>query len=68
MKRLALTMALTCVLSGAAYAGDMHSTGAVAPPPPPSTVTAPGEMSSTGAPQESNTVLTIILTIISIVP
>ena len=81
MRRLTLAVALACVLSGAARAGEMHSTGVVAPPPPPSTVsvngeipatgtTAPGEIPSTGAtaPQQSGTLLTIILTLISIVP
>ena len=67
MRRLALAIALACVLSGMTRAGEIHTTGAVAPPPPPSTVTAPGEIHSTGAPQESNTVLTIILAIIGIV-
>jgi hypothetical protein len=77
-------MALACVLSGVAHAGEMHSTGAVAPPTP-STVnaageihstgaTAPGEIPSTGAtepgeiPTTGATALTIILTLISIVP
>lgn len=73
MRRLALTITLACLLSGLARAGEMHPTGVVAPPPPPSTVTAseeslsddtaPGEIHPTGA-----TALTIILTLISIVP
>ena len=76
MRRLALAITLACVLSGVARAGEIHTTGAVAPPPPPSTApgeihptgsTAPGEMASTGAPEESDTVLTIVLAIISIV-
>ena len=68
MRRLALAVALACVLSGVARAGDMHSTGAVAlPSPPPSTVTAAGEIPTTGAPQQSDTLVTIILTIIGIV-
>lgn len=70
MKRLALAIALACVLSGAARAGEIHPTGAVAPPPPPpSTVTAAGEIPTTGdpAPEDSSTLLTIILTLISIV-
>ena len=79
MKRLALAIALACVFSGVARAGEMHPTGAVAPVPP-STVTAngeihssdatvPGEIHTTGAtaPQPSSTILTIILTLISIV-
>ena len=83
MRRLALAVALACVLSGVAHAGEIHSTGAVAPPTPvttpgeihttgsttPSTNTAPGEIPSTGAtaPEDSSTVLTIILTFISLV-
>ena len=79
MKRLALAVALACVLSGVTRAGEMHSTGAV-PSPTPSPVTAAGEIPPTGAtvageipttgataPQEPSTVLTIILTLISIV-
>ena len=68
MRRLALAIALACILSGAAHAGEMPSTGAVAQPTP-STVTAAGEIPTTGAtaPQPSSTVLTIILTIIRIV-
>ena len=70
MRRLALAVALACVLSGVARAGDMHSTGVVAPPPP-STATTYGEVPSTGAtapqPSSSSTVVTIILTLISIV-
>ena len=79
MRRLALAIALACVLSGAARAGEMPSTGSPAPTTP-STVTAPGEMPGTGStvpgeipingattPEESSTLLTIILTFIGIV-
>ena len=67
MKRLALAVVLACVLSGIARAGEVPSTGATAPQPPPS-VTAMGEVPSTGVTksQQSSAVLTIILTIISI--
>ena len=80
MRRLALAIAIACVLSGAVHAGEIHSTGAVAAPTPSPVsangeihttgATAPGEISTTGAtaPQPSDTLLTIILTIISIVP
>jgi hypothetical protein len=75
MKRLALAIALACVLSGAARAGEIHSTGAVAPP-------TPGEIHTTGAvavaggiptngttaPETSTSLLMIILTVLSIVP
>ena len=65
MKRFALAVALACVLSGTALAGDAHSTGAPA--------TAPGDSSTAGAPapapttQSSSIVATVILTILSIV-
>lgn len=65
MTRLVLAMVLACVLSGVVRGGEMHSTGA--PSSPQSTVTAAGEMPGTGAPQQSDPLLTIILTIISIV-
>ena len=80
MRRLALAIALACVLSGAVRAGEIHSTGAVAPPTqgtvtdagevPTNGGTAPGEIPTTGAtaPQESSTLLSILLTLISIVP
>jgi hypothetical protein len=74
MRRLALAIALACALSGMARAGEIHSTGAVAPPTP-GTVTAAGEIPTTGdavageVPStdgtESTTVLTIILALIS---
>lgn len=50
MKRLALAVALACVLSGLARAGEMHPTGAVATPTPtPSAATVTGQIHSTGA-------------------
>jgi hypothetical protein len=52
MRRLALAIALACVLSGVAYAGEIPSTG-VAAPSQPTTAT--------------NITTTIILTILSIV-
>jgi len=68
MRRLALAIFLACVLSGGAHAGEMPSTGVVAPPPAP-TVTTTGEIHPTGAPETeaSSTVLTMILTLLSIV-
>jgi hypothetical protein len=71
MRRLALAITLASILSGVARAGEIPTTGVIAPPPPPTTgtttnSTANGEMASTGAPQESDTLLTIILAIISI--
>jgi hypothetical protein len=71
MRRLALAITLGCVLSGMVRAGEIPTTGAIASPTP-SPATAPGEISSTGAttPGEihSTEALTIILTLISIVP
>ena len=63
MRRLALAIALACVISGMAHAGEIHTTGAVATPTP-SPLTIAGEVPSTGG-TDSITVLTIILTLIS---
>ena len=67
MRHLALAVLLACMLSGTARAGEVPSTGVVAPPPP-STVTTTGEIPTTDAtvPQTSSTLLTIILTLIRI--
>ena len=70
MRRLTLAVVLACALSGIARAGEIPSTGVVTPPPPPPrTSVTSGENPSTGAttPQTQDTVLTIILTLISIV-
>lgn len=74
MRRLALAITFACVFSVTAWAGEIHSGDAPAPPPP-STVTTMGEIDTTGeihssdapAPAESDTVLAIILTLITIV-
>jgi len=63
MRRLALAIALACALSGAVRAGEVPSTGAPAPQPSSPVVTAGGT-----APEASNSVLTIILTLLGIVP
>ena len=56
MKRFMMTLALTCVLSASALAGDVPTVGITAPPPdettPTSTLTAPGEVPSVGYAQE----------------
>jgi opacity protein-like surface antigen len=52
MKRFALAIALACVLSGSALAGDVHTTGA--PEPAPTT-------------QSSSVAATVILTILSLI-
>jgi hypothetical protein len=77
MRRLALMIAMACVLSGAVRAGEIHTTGAVATPTPSPIIPAGeipgtgviGEIHSTGAtaPETSSTALTIILTLLSIV-
>ena len=65
MKRFALAIALACVLSGTALAGEIHSTGAPAP--------APGDIPSTGAPATSGAThgpgiaTAVILAILSLV-
>jgi hypothetical protein len=74
MRRLALAIALACVLLGVPRAGEIHSTGAVATPTPSPTTTY-GEIHTTGVTtageipsMDATATLTIILTIISIVP
>ena len=67
MRHLALAVLLACVLSGTARAGEIPSTGATAPPPPPS-VTINGDISiGPTTPEPPSMVLTIIMTIIGIV-
>jgi len=68
MRHLALALVLACVLACTARAGEIHTTGAVAPPAT-TPVTITGEVPATGetASEESSTILAIILTLISIV-
>lgn len=54
MRRFALAIALACVLSGTALAGDVHSVDAPAPAP-------------SGITQTPGITATIILTIISLI-
>ena len=75
MRQLAIAVLLACMLSGTARAGEVPSTGVVAPqPPPPGSVLTTGEIHTTGemvageihsTGGDSTTVLTIILTLIS---
>jgi hypothetical protein len=75
MRRLALAITLACVLSGTGRAGEIPTTGLTASPSP-SPATVPGEIHPTGVvattPGEihitGEAALTIILTLISIVP
>ena len=61
MKRFALAVALACVLSASAVAGDSSTAGEPAP----------GEIPSTGAPapatESSDVLTTVILAILSVV-
>ncbi len=52
MKRFTLTIALTCVLSVSALAGEMPTMGVVTPTPNPAVASTPdpGDMPTTGNP------------------
>jgi len=75
MRHFGLALVLACVLAGTALAGEIPTSGATAPqPPPPGSVVTTGEIhttcevlagetSSTGG--DSTTVLAIVLTLIS---
>lgn len=67
MRRLTLAVVLACALCGIARAGEIPSTGVIAPPPPPNPVMTSGEVPSTGATtlEPVTDVLAIILSIIS---
>jgi hypothetical protein len=79
MRRLALAIALACVLSGVARAGEIPTTGVVATPTPIPMKAAGGipidgamtigEIHSSDAigSEDSSTLLTIILTLITVV-
>lgn len=62
MKRFALAIALACVLSGSALAGDIHTVDAHAPGDVPSTdAPAPGDMGNGGlAAQALLTILDLV--------
>jgi hypothetical protein len=57
MKRLALALILTCVLSASAFAGDIPTAGVASTPPPPPTT----ESTS------SSIATTIVLTVLSLI-
>ncbi len=69
MRRLTLAVVLACALCGLARAGEIPSTGIIAPPPPPNPVITSGEVPSTGATivEPATDVLEIVLMMISIV-
>jgi len=56
MKRLALALILTCVLSASALAGDIPTAGAPAAPPPPTTQSSGNSIATT-----------ILLTVLSLI-
>ena len=66
MKRLALAIAFACVLSGVTRAGEIHSTESIAAPTPGTVTVTP--TSGATAPETANSVLTIILSLLDIVP
>ena len=68
MRHLAIAVLLACMLSGTALAGEVPSTGVVSPQPS-SSAGATGQIQTTDVtlPQESATVLMMILTVLDIV-
>lgn len=71
MKRLVMAIALSCLLSGLALAGEVPSV-VPAPPPPPgptqaTTPTSPGEIPTSGsADQISDAALSALLTVLGL--
>ena len=66
MKKLAMAVALMCVLSTSIFAGNMPTVGVVDPPLPGETSTPPGETQTPpGETQWPNLVTTILLTIVT---
>lgn len=68
MKRLTMTLALTCVLSFSALAGEMPTCGITSEEPTTTETAAPGNVPTDGlAEQEStNSALTVLLNILSL--
>lgn len=72
MKRFVLAIALACVLSGSALAGDVQTPGAPAPPPPPGDMgngaaPAPGDMGNGIDGDQGNGGAAVLLTILDLV-
>jgi hypothetical protein len=73
MKRLLMTIALTCVLSSSALAGEIPSGGVPDPPPPAgitqtTSETSPGEIPTVGyADQMSDAALSGLLAVLGLV-
>jgi len=72
MKRFAMALALTCVLSTSIFAGNMPTDGRTQEPPPPGeTQTPPAAMATlpegtNSPPAETGILATVILTIITL--
>jgi hypothetical protein len=67
MKRLLVTIALTCVLSSSGLAGDIPSVGVAAPIAPTQTTTRLGDISTSGIADEiSDAMLSAVLTVLSL--
>lgn len=70
MKRFLIAIALTCVLSVSAFAGDIPMTvTATATPPPPEETAMPGDIPSTGSTSLGdmpNVDLSILLTLLDL--
>ena len=69
MKRPLMTLALACVFSSSAFAGDIPSVGSPAPPPPPSNATMqstePGDIQTPGKSELSSDALSALLSVLS---
>ena len=69
MKRFLAALAITCVLSVSAFAGDMPISGSPAPPPPPSNATVettePGDIQTPGKTSLSSDALSALLSVLS---
>ena len=69
MKRLLMSVALACVFSSSAFAGDIPSVGSPAPPPPPSKATMettePGDIPTSGRSELSSEALSALLSVLS---
>jgi hypothetical protein len=72
MKRFMMTIALVCVLSSSALAGEIPTSGVTSPPPSEPTettsATSPGEMPTGGfAQQISDAGLSVLLSVLGLV-
>jgi hypothetical protein len=68
MKRFLAAIAIACLLSVSALAGDIPISGAPAPPPPTNATTettAPGDMETPGKAEVSSEALSALLSVFS---